>query len=90
MHAKKHHFVNKLKLTMKLIPQAAIVHKIIKKKVPRRGQGVPLKADQIPMFDAPYCLQLCLKLLQALGIVRVKPLNSHWPAIFKDAFVNSA
>jgi hypothetical protein len=42
------------------------------------------------MLDAPYCLKICLEFLQALGIMRIVPLNSHRPAVFLEKFVNSA
>lgn len=75
---------------MQEIPETAIFHIIIKKEVARWGQRISLEANQIPMLDTSNCLKFCLKFLQALRIMRVEPLDSHWLAIFKYTFVHSA
>lgn len=75
---------------MKEIPQASIFHVVVEEKVPRRGQGITLKADKIPMLDAPNRLKLRLELLEALWVLGVESLNRHWPAVFEDTLVYGA
>lgn len=67
---------------MKEIPQASIFHVVVEEKVPRRGQRITLKADKIPMLDAPNRLKLRLELLEALWVLGVESLNRHRPAVF--------
>lgn len=75
---------------MEEIPETAIFHIVIEEKVPRRGERIPLKADQISVLNTPNCLEFCLEFLQALWIVRVEPLDGNWPTILKNTFVDRA